>query len=263
MRKITDKELEKLEGLVGYGRPDAKTIFIGLEEKGGDYKSLYKRLEIDDYKYLDCRRTHLDIFNVKNLHNDNPKHPVDIQPVWGFMSYFMLRQKGYTNKEIRADKTQLLREYQNNYLGTTSDKGETLLAELYPLPCEKFRTWGSNKEPYDHIIPQYNNYAEQGFKEPKDLYKKSVIPKRKKILEDIINSDDFNASTIVCYGKANWLEFEKFFKLFGVEFKQMNTSKECKIGSIKDKVKVILTPFFGQGAIGYSTIDEIINEMNS
>lgn len=251
-RQITDNQLEVLEGFVGYGKPSAEIIFIGIEERGGGYENLKMRFSMDKYKYLDCKRFHLDTLRVTHFHNENKKHSVKLQPVWSFMSYLMLRNKEHSEKEIMANNKQLLREYQNNRLGTTNEKGETLLTELFPIPCDSEKMWGVKNESYTRIISQYKSKKE---------YRESILPKRKKKFKNLINSTDFSASAIICYGKGNWKEFEKFFNNLGVQFQKIDTSKKCKMGILKDDIKVFLTPFFGNGQMNYKTLNEIIEKI--
>ena len=58
--QITDKQLEVLEGFIGYGKLNAEIIFFGIEEAGGGYENLKMRFSMDKYEYLDCKRFHLD-----------------------------------------------------------------------------------------------------------------------------------------------------------------------------------------------------------
>jgi hypothetical protein len=247
-KQITNKQLDLLEGFIGYGKKNAEIIFFGIEEGGGGYENLKMRFSMDKYEYLDCKKFHLDNLKVTRFHNEDEKHSVELQQVWKFMSYLMLRYKGHSKKKILDNNRQLLREYQNNRLGTTNEKGETLLTELFPIPCDSDEIWGTKNESYTKIIPQY--------KSKKD-YRQSILPLRKKKFQNLINSTDFSASVIICYGKRNWKEFEKFFNGFNVKFQEINTSKECKMGILKDDIKVFLTPFFGNGQMGYEGLDEL------
>jgi hypothetical protein len=162
----------------------------------------------------------------------------------------MLLVKGYSENDIKHSNSILLRDYQNNLLGTTDPSGETLLTEIYPIPCKDYNIWGNGKEDlYDKIIPQYKSKAD---------YRKKVFPKRIKIFQQIINSNNFSAKAIVCYGKAGWPEFKKFFKSFGVNFKNSEKlGQNCMIGILNNNVKVILTPFLGNGKMSYTTLNNI------
>ena len=112
--------------------------------------------------------------------------------------------------------------------------------------------WGVKNESYTRIISQYKSKKE---------YRESILPKRKKKFKNLINSTDFSASAIICYGKGNWKEFEKFFNDLGVQFQKIDTSKKCKMGILKDDIKVFLTPFFGNGQMNYKTLNEIIEKI--
>ena len=48
---------------------------------------------------------------------------------------------------------------------------------------------------------------------------------------------------------------------FNLVFKKRYSSKECKIGILKDDIKVFLTPFFGNGQMNYKTLNEIIEKI--
>ena len=174
---ITEKQLEKLEGLIGYGKASAEIIFVGLEEGGGGYSNLLTRINTENYTYLDCKRFHLDKLNINLFHNDISSRYVKFQPVWRFMSYLMLRLDGYSIEDINSNKQYELRNYQNNYLGSLASDGKALLTELYPIPCSGFGIWGINEENYIEIIPQYVS---------KDEYKRVIIPKRRKLFETIV-----------------------------------------------------------------------------
>jgi len=164
----------------------------------------------------------------------------------------MLRLEGRTATEIKKKNKILLRDYQNNKLGTVSDCGETLLTEIYPIPCKNYKTWGTAKECYKNIIPQY---------ESKSIYRKKVLEKRIKIFNSIINSNEFGARAIICYGKSSWNVFKKFFQHFNVHFSTVKNCPSCEIGILNKKVKIFLTPFFGNGQMSYKKLDIIKDEI--
>jgi hypothetical protein len=251
---INEMELLKLENFIGYGRKDAEIIFFGLEEAGGGIRNLKKRLEIPDYDYLDCKRIHIDHFQVSKkylLHSDDPAIKVKFQPVWRYMSYIMLKLDNIESSEIFKDDGKLLRDYQNNFLGSISDHRKTLLTEIYPIPCSSLKLWGTSKESYKDIIPFYQDKAE---------YRTKVIKKRVETFKELINSPEFKAKAIICYGQSHWKEFKAFLKEFDVNFTKMNLNKRSEIGQIKN-TKIFLTPFFGNGRVSYSFLDELVQEI--
>jgi hypothetical protein len=256
-KTITNAELEKLESFIGYGKPNADIIFFGLEEAGGGIENLRNRLSIEDYEYLDCKRFHLDHLKHKKkykLHSDDENIMVNFQSVWRYMSYIMLKLGGKSEKEIFQDNSKTLRNYQNNLLGTESEKGDTLLTEIYPIPCSSLKLWGTKEINYKEIITQYPD---------KNAYKKEVLPKRIKAFKNLINSNQFQAHTIICYGKTKWPEFKSFFKEFEVNFQKLNLSKPTKKGELPNGTVVYLLPFFGNGQVSYEFLDEVVKDIRS
>jgi hypothetical protein len=255
-KTITQEELKKLEGFIGYGKPDADIIFFGLEEAGGGKENLIKRLSITDYKYLDCRRFHIDHLEHKKpykLHSDDEDKMVKFQSVWRYMSYIMLKLEGKSNNEIFEDNFKILRKYQNNFLGSEGVKGNSLLTEIYPIPCSSLKLWGTKKVNYKELIPQYPD---------KKTYKKEVLPKRVIAFKELMNSNKFQARSIICYGKTNWPEFKSFFKELEVQFEKLQLSKPAEKGIIPNGTAVYLLPFFGNGRVSYEFLEEVVKDIN-
>lgn len=260
MIPLKNEEIEKLENFVGYGKVNADIIFIGLEEAGGGYDNFRVRLGIPNYQFLDCKRFHLDKLKCIEYHSDDSCQNIKKKNVWAFMSYLMLRLDGVDKNSIFEKDSLILKQYQSNLLGTLNENGKTLLTEIYPIPCPKFNQWQYTikkdkkviiDENYIDIIKKYKN---------KNEYKKEVLPKRIKIMNEVFSSDNFSAKAIICYGVAGWKEFESFFKNFKVELKK-STIKSCKMGLLNNKTKVFLTPFFGIGHMSYEKMEMIANEI--
>ena len=255
---INREQLEKLEGLIGYGRPDAEIIYFGLEEAGGGSKNLEQRLRIDDYEFLDCKRFHLDFLaqgdSSYRLHSDDKDAKVKFQPVWMYMSYIMLKMKGLSKDEMSANDSFELRKYQNNLLGTKSADGKTLLADIYPIPCASLNSWGSKNESYNDVIPFY--------KDKKD-YKEKVLSKRVDLFKKLLNSETSRTKSIICYGRSHWKEFAKFFDEFEASFSPLTLSKPCKFSRLNDGTSVYLVPFFGNGQMSYEFLDELVDHIKS
>ncbi|GAA4314562.1 hypothetical protein GCM10023115_28270 [Pontixanthobacter gangjinensis] len=257
MKKITDSQLQKLENFIGYGRKDAKTIFFGLEEAGGGIENLHIRLGIKNYELLDCRDFHLKHLGLNgdyNLHSYDPSNKVKFQPVWRYMSYLKLRIDGKMPNELFKNKSQALREYQNNYLGTLNKEGDTLLTEIYPIPCRNMNSWidDKNTPKEERIIPQYKSKKE---------YQETVLPKRQKLFSDLFNSEDFQADTIICYGKSKWDEFKKFFNEFDIDWKELNLDKPTQKGYLNENIQIYLIPFLGNGQVSYKYLDRLVEKI--
>lgn len=270
MRTIEKKDLETLEGFVGYGRKDAEVIFIGLEESGGGYDNFNVRLNTQNYSYLDCKRFHIDKLKCFHLHSDDNEsyNNIKFQPVWRFVSYFMLRLEGINRKEIFAKNRLKLRKYQSDFIGTTKGCGKTLLTEIYPIPCQKFKWWKyekKNKEGKVILREHYKDIFPFPDYQKKSKYKKKIIPKRVAMMKELINSKEFSAKTIICYGKSGWNEFQKFFHHLNVDFiDKSNKSYKVKVGYLNisngRKLKIFLTPFFGNGQMSYDYLDKLVKE---
>ena len=254
-RVIGKKDLEKLENFIGYGREDAKIIFFGLEEAGGGWENLKKRIKIEDYRFLDCKRFHLD--NLKHtkpykLHSDDPDVRVKFQNVWKFMSYLMLRLDNVPKDKIFLNKSRIHRDYQNNKLGTKGKIGETLLTEIFPIPCSNLKKWGAQDLDYTEIITQYKNKSD---------YQKKVLDKRIQLFKKILKSKNFKARAIVCYGKTHWKQFKKFFIELDVQFEERELTKKYMVGDLPNGTKVFLIPFLGYGQVSYKFLDELAKKI--
>jgi len=264
MKTIEGKYLEILEGFKGYGRKDAEIIFIGLEEAGGGYDNFMTRINTPDYdtKLIDCKKFHLEHLKAPNFHKHNGNEYKDIEPVkvWRFMSYLMLRLNGVKRNKIT---TLELRKYQSDFLGTKT--GNTILAEIYPIPCPSFDKadkWQHEGVLYTRLIPKYASKKE---------YQEKIEEKRINILNDIIKSNNGVAKAIICYGKSRWKIFKKIFK--GIKFENLEYEMKSKksgrynlyhfeVGKLPNQnTKIILTPFFGNGAMSDDLMEKLIKEV--
>lgn len=244
---FTSEEINKLHNFIGYGKEDAEFIFIGIEEGGGGYENLKRRLEYNDYRLLDCRRFHLDILDITKFHNDSNNH-IKLQPVWRFMSYLVLRLKGFDRDIILKDKRSMLRNYQNNYLGTTASQGETLLTEVYPIPCSSFNNWGYKN---DNTEENYNFYFEEYL--DKNDYCNKVLPLGKRLLSEIISRNVSKKKKIFCYGKTVWEHYEHLFPNYAF------IDKGYYKYYLDLDINIFLLPFFGNGQFSYNKAEEIIS----
>ncbi len=258
--KVSKKDVDFLCEFLGYGRKDAKTIFIGLEEAGGDEDRLKVRLGLNsrDKEILDCRDFHLNYLNTDisqyKLHNSDPEYKVKLQRVWMYMSYFMLRMDGKNPDEIKKNNSKLLRYYQNNLLGSSNFEGETLLTDLFPVPCASIKSWPDNKiSKSEKLFPEFKNKKE---------YQDYVLPQRKKLFLKLLNSYEFEANTIICYGKSKWDDYKEFFSDFEVKWEPLDLSKPTYKGQMNDDVTIYLLPFLGNGQVSYKFIDELVNYIN-
>jgi hypothetical protein len=118
---------------VGFGVPEARTWFIGLEQGGGEnLDELERRLtawsqlgasafaDLPDY----CAR-----IGERRWHGERAR----IQPTLGSLVRMMLASQG------RVPTADSVRQYQSQRFGSTA--GETVIAELMPLPSRSIGDW--------------------------------------------------------------------------------------------------------------------------
>jgi hypothetical protein len=119
----------KILNFIGFGNPDAKVVFIGMEEglkRDVDLQSeLSARSEYNQYA---------DLFEARGGGSDR-RHfagQLILQRTWGPMCRVMLARDNKDYTSIPAAK-----EYQAKKLGRLN--GDSLLAEVLPLPSSSTR----------------------------------------------------------------------------------------------------------------------------
>lgn len=196
---LTDRELNHLLRFIGYGSLSAPYWFLGMEEGGGGNDNLRTRLEFQTVE--DCKAAHQKL-GITRFHGDRPR----IQSTWGKMARIMLSLGG------EEPTRQAIRRYQADQLGRSH--GQTLLAELMPIPKPGLRQW-----PYEVVMPQ--------FRTREDYYQK-VMPSRIKLLQYLFETHQ--PQLVIAYGKKFWSEFkqvlpaDKFTCEEGFEFARMDQS---------------------------------------
>lgn len=243
--KFSDEQIQILESFIGYGNPNSKYIFIGIEE-AGDINYCMKRLEFyeehNQLEYLDLKDFHIFKDGENDLFSREMKASIQCkQLIWNFICYLIFRLEGKSEKEIKKDRNWLIREYINQKLGSINN-GETLLADIYPIPFKK-----------DKKFPE--EYRNSFGYESKKSYREKILPTRIKAFKKLLGSR--NGKIVICYGERYWPEYIKFFKGFDIEFKD-----HCcfKIGVNQKNGSIFcLTPFLGQGHMSYKKMDTLIS----
>lgn len=128
--------LEYMRGFLGYGNPDAKWWFIGLEEGGGKSEAEVSA-RMTAWRDWGGRKPFLDLptFSGRVGHEIDAWFKPDskLQSTWGPLIRVMLRAQGHDDTD-HAVITE-----QRNKWGTTS--GDTCLTEVLPLPALNSHTW--------------------------------------------------------------------------------------------------------------------------
>jgi hypothetical protein len=187
-----------IETFIGFGRPDAPVVFIGMEERLENPAHLPADLLIRSgwSSIMDLQDAHVNIPGAEAfLRIDGPI----TQRTWRPMCDLMLRRN--TGGNTAPSLNQRL-YYQANRLGRND--GETLLAELLPYP---------------HPDAQVYWYANYGRFQDHDQYRNILLPIRLTLLSCMLAS--CRRSLIVCYGQGNW---EHYKALIGQYCRRLNVA---------------------------------------
>jgi hypothetical protein len=152
---------------VGFGVPEARTWFIGLEQGGGEnLEELERRL--DAWSRLGAA-TFADLADYCGRMGEHRWHGehARIQPTLGSLVRMMLASHGV------APTSDAVRRYQSDHFG--SAKGETVIAELMPLPSRSITDW------------IYSATGVPGL-ETREAYLRTYRPMRVELLREAIRS---------------------------------------------------------------------------
>lgn len=117
--------MDNLLGHVGFGNPQGRFWFVGIEEYGeGTLKELEWRLQFDEVD--DLNRVH--VLWGTDFAKEEPFNPQKLVPTWAAMSKFVLRLTGEPN----CSDNERVRDYLSDHLGQVGD--QTFLTEMLPLP---------------------------------------------------------------------------------------------------------------------------------
>lgn len=166
---------------VGYGSLDAKTWFIGIEEGGGkSTNELMQRVSI--WSAQGAGPT-LDLFSFHQALG-MPQFfgpQARLQKTWACLSRIMLIRRGVPSS------TDAIRVYQSSELGR--HVGETLLAELMPLPKPSQSSW-----PYQELGESF------AFLKSPTTYLEAIRPQRIQLLRQAIQ--DRRPPVVIFYGMS-------------------------------------------------------------
>jgi|GEM_PF-1310757 len=223
-----NKDFELLLNFVGIGDPKNSIWFVGIEE------AVEINPDAENYNNIIDRCRHNNIYvepnEILNDHNKYLSEGKRYTQIYNFMSALVLELFEFDKKDFKDHI-----DYRNNKL---LQKGSRVfLAELYPLGKK------SVKENHQHLhkfgIKNYNEYID-------------II---KKYRYDIVYNYWLKSKPLItiCFGKNYWDEFNRLFKLSREQSELILKNKFC---FYKYK-KIVLTPFFGHGAISYHDIIQL------
>jgi len=178
-------EWDRIENFIGFGRPDAPVVFLGMEEG--------LRRDADLLVDLRARSTYEPFMDLGEAQTqlDGPGSyfgPIAItQKTWRPMCDLMLRRDG-----VQRPTLDERRRYQADRLGRRD--GDTLLTELLPYPHSDSEQW---------LYAQFERYP------TRRKFEKSLIPRRRDMLRKLFA--EHPPQLIVAHGKANWPEYKEIF----------------------------------------------------
>jgi len=192
-----------MRGFYGYGSYGAKYWFIGPEEGGqSSVGDLARRVDVwrarGEHEIEDSLAFH-EALNHTGWFGEAPKR----QATWARLSQILLTAEGRpcANKDIL--------EYQGTRLGRWG--GETLVAELMPLPAKNTATWYAN----ELEMPELRSRKE---------YRAVIRPRRIAHLKQRIF--EHQPRVVIFYGARRSIP-----NILGVDFEPGKTSDTGRLGS--------------------------------
>jgi len=172
---------EFIENFFGFGDPNAKYWFIGMEEGGGNSSEKFeKRVSAWDQM---GKNTLVDVKEYHELIGINRffEEPVKLQSTWNKLIRIYLTANGYSHG------TDDVRVFQKEQLGRTGK--DTALLELLPLSSPNINVW------------LYPNWTNLPLLWSRESYRSKVLPLRVKSLRKLI--DEYKPKVVVFYGQTN------------------------------------------------------------
>ena len=214
MTKLTTAQIKKLLVFRGYGNPNGRFWFVGMEEGGGDIESL--RIRADKFSNLE---------DLAESHQRFVSHEMsNLISTWRIMSAIAGRISGVAD----LWDPEYARNYQVNRLGRTNV--ETYLTEILPLPKPSLDDW-----PYGDICDSPQDYFEQVY--PTQLYS----------LRTEYEEADPKPQFVFCYGKKYWPHHREIFN-FAAFQPALNGNIQWERN---ESTVFVLTNFFGYGWTGF------------
>jgi hypothetical protein len=240
--QLSENQKQKLLNFLGYGNLNAPFWFMGMEEGSGGSVNLEPNITAR-LKFTD------EIMDLQDAHNEKHlnwvywdiNNPVKFPSVWIYMARIM-RALSSEKPEDWWD-TEKAKQYIREKLGRSYEAGETFLTELLPLPKRKAFEWPALYE------------QSFGFKQRQD-YEKQITPQRKDRIRTLLA--DEKPKYLFCYGETHYPHYKDVFP--SENWRKLPETK-FELAS-NDSTQVILSPFWGNGRVGYRQMKLLIEELN-
>lgn len=233
-KPLTTDQLQRLLNFKGYGRVKAPIWFLGMEEGlgGGNdefllYTNIMARVDKYDRDVMDMVIAH------KTMGYHIETEIASPTQVWTWMAKIVLK--------LTNDTATSPWRYIQTQLGSAN--GCTFLTELLPIPTPKNYSWPTL---YEKLTPYLDWQS----------YFEAVIEFRISMLQKLI--EDNHPKYIFAYGKGYHQFYRRLFR--SVTFNS-DLVKPFEIGFLKDTA-IILTPFFGNGALSTADFDALMKYLS-
>ena len=239
--KLSPSELARLRSFIGYGRLDAPIWFLGMEEgTGGNETAIEGNLRVR----LRWTERVMDMADAHDQHNLNwpyfdPDRRLKVPTVWLFMAR-IARALGQEQAADWHSDREAARAYVRERLGRRD--GETLLAELLPLPRPRASFWAAV---YQDVFATAREYEQ------------AVLPGRIDLLAGLVKAH--TPRILICYGKRNYEHYRRIAGL--VDWKSLPGTR-IEVAH-QGRTTVALTPFFGNGQLSLKNLDVLITSLRS
>jgi hypothetical protein len=232
MMNLTEQERQKLLNFVGYGNPNGHFWFMGMEEGSGGIDDIQPNIDIR-LKYFDPS-----IMDLSKAHT-HLGWPKKLPSVWIYMAR-IVRAIG-EEKAIDWWDIEKAKIYVCEQLGRESE--DTFLTELLPLPKRQASKWPL-------LYKQSFGYKSR------KIYEDEILCSRKPKLKALLH--DKKPKYLFCYGETHYSHYKDIFPS-----KSWNTLPETKFEiASNDSTQVVLSPFWGNGRVGYRQMKILIDELN-
>jgi hypothetical protein len=177
----------------GYGNPETKLWFIGMEEGGGGcFQEVERRIDLwhkrGRHAFEDVESYHRALGITENFEPQKK-----LQPTWAALIRTQLAATGDLEKEMPASvKRELVRNYQAKNWGQKNDLPSSCLLELFPLPKPKAHHWSYKNWVDLAKLPEFHS---------RESYMKSQEEVRIEGIRALV--DAHKPYVIVCYSYSN------------------------------------------------------------
>lgn len=240
---------------LGYGKLDAETWFVGMEEGGAEVwrkpekplsleESLAKRTSFD--LAMDFQKVWRTMYGYDDIGDGFPYLIASRNNVWRYVAAFYLYQNGtISSQSTKKEVEDKIDEFLRKDFGTK--KADLFLCEFMPLPRRNRKDW---PELYQNVWPSAKAYYEEVMPKRFRLIVNEILkrPKIKQIVsfssdftEYLLNAPDENGKLM--FGdytiKERWMaEDKKHYAIYSVRLTRGRS------------ILVLKSPFFGY--MGYN-----------